>query len=210
LSSRGLARNLPGEFWWRISESFRRLGGEEGEHRAEQLGGALFPESPPSTGIDRRLSALQSVPTDVPTTVRTMNRIANQTENYGPDFLDHQRQLLLEERDRQRHLAERLQADVAELTAERGMSDTDVEDGFGEGAGMVVDRDRDQALHAVARAALDDIEAALARVESGTYGRCTSCGEQIPSARLEAVPAATVCVACKGGTLSRRRAAAAR
>jgi RNA polymerase-binding transcription factor len=139
-----------------------------------------------------------------------MNRIANPTENYGPDFLGHQRQLLLEERDRQQHLAERLLADVAELTAERGMSDTDVEDGFGEGAGMVVDRDRDQALHAVARAALDDIEAALARVESGTYGRCTSCGEQIPSARLEAVPAATVCVACKGGTLSRRRAAAAR
>jgi RNA polymerase-binding transcription factor DksA len=139
-----------------------------------------------------------------------MNRIANQTDNYGPDFLDHQRQLLLEERDRQRHLAERLQADVAELTAERAMSDTDVEDGFGEGAGMVVDRDRDQALHATARAALEDIEAALARVESGTYGRCTSCGEQIPPARLEAMPAATVCVACKGGTLSRRRAAAAR
>ena len=139
-----------------------------------------------------------------------MNRISSHTKNYGPDFLDRQRRLLLEERDRQQHLAERLQADVAELTAERGMGDTDVEDGFGEGAGMVVDRDRDQALHAAARAALVDIEAALARLESGNYGRCTSCGEQIPSARLEAVPAATVCVACKGGTLSHRRAAAAR
>jgi RNA polymerase-binding transcription factor DksA len=139
-----------------------------------------------------------------------MNRISSQTDTYGPDFLDHQRQLLIEERDRQQHLAERLLADVAELTAERGMSDTDDEGGFGEGAGMVVDRDRDQALHAAARIALLDIDAALARVESGTYGRCTSCGEQIPSARLEAVPAATVCVACKGGTLSRRRAAAAR
>jgi RNA polymerase-binding transcription factor DksA len=139
-----------------------------------------------------------------------MNQISSQTDNYGPDFLDHQRQLLLEERARQQHLAERLQDDVAELTAERGMSDTDVEDGFGEGAGMVVDRDRDQALHATARAALLDIEAALARVESGAYGRCTSCGDQIPSARLEAMPAATVCVACKGGTLSRRRAGATR
>lgn len=139
-----------------------------------------------------------------------MNRLSRQTQDYGPDFLDHQRQLLLEERARQQQLAERLQADVAELTAERGMSDTDVEDGFGEGAGMVVDRDRDQALHAATRAALLDIEAALARVESGTYGRCTSCGEQIPSARLEAMPTATVCMACKGGTLSRRRAAATR
>lgn len=138
-----------------------------------------------------------------------MTRISSQTENYGSDFLDHQRQLLLEERARQQHLADGLQADVAELTAERGLSETD-EEGFGEGAGTVVDRDRDQALHASARAALDDIEAALARVESGSYGRCTSCGEQIPSARLEAMPAATVCMACKRGTLSRRRAAAAR
>ncbi len=139
-----------------------------------------------------------------------MDRTFSRSDDYAPDFLDQQRKLLLDERARQQHLAERLQADVAELTAERGMSDTDVEDGFGEGAGMVVDRDRDQTLHAAARAALADIEAALARVEAGTYGRCTSCGEQIPSARLEAMPAATVCVACKGGTLSRRRAAAAR
>ena len=134
----------------------------------------------------------------------------NQNNEYGPNFLDHQRQLLLEERARQQHLAEGLQADVAELTEQRGMSDTDVEDGFGEGAGMVVDRDRDQALHAHIMAALEDIEAALARIESGDYGRCTSCGDRIPSARLEAIPAATVCVDCKGGTLSRRRAAATR
>jgi RNA polymerase-binding transcription factor DksA len=139
-----------------------------------------------------------------------MNRVMSKTDDYRADFLDHQRELLFEERARQQHLAERLLADVAELTAERGMTDTDVEDGFGEGAGMVVDRDRDQALHAHAMAALGDIEAALARVEAGKYGRCSSCGEQIPSARLEAMPAATVCVACKGGTLSRRRAAAAR
>ena len=137
-----------------------------------------------------------------------MNRIMTKTDEYGVDFLDHQRQLLLEERTRQQHLAEGLQADVAELTAERDMSDTDVEDGFGEGAGMVVDRARDQTLHATAMAALLEIEAALDRVESGTYGRCASCGEQIPSARLEAMPAATVCVTCKGGSLSRRRAAA--
>jgi RNA polymerase-binding transcription factor DksA len=99
---------------------------------------------------------------------------------------------------------------VAELTAERGTSDTDVEDGFGEGAGMVVDRDRDQALHAHAVAAVADIEAAMGRLESGIYGQCASCGDPIPSARLEAMPAATACVACKGGSLARRRAAAAR
>ena len=139
-----------------------------------------------------------------------MNRSKSKTNTYGADFLDHQRQLLLEERARRQEIAERLQADVAELTAERDASDTDVEDGFGEGAGMVVDRDRDRALHAQAVAALLDIEAALTRLESGTYGRCASCGEEIPSARLEAMPAATACVTCKGGSLTRRRAAATR
>lgn len=137
--------------------------------------------------------------------MRIIDRIMRKTDDDGPDFLDHQRKLLLEERDRQERLADKLLADVAELTAERGMSDTDVEDGFGEGAGMVVDRDRDQALHAQAMAALVDIDAALARIEAGTYGRCVSCGEQIPLPRLEAIPAATVCVACKAGTLSDRR-----
>jgi DnaK suppressor protein len=139
-----------------------------------------------------------------------MNKRMKRTNHYSPEFLDHQRQLLLEEQARHRRLAEGLQADVAELTEERGMTDTDVEEGFGEGAGMVVDRDRDQALHANAMAALAEIEAALARLESGHYGRCAICREQIPAARLEAMPAATVCVSCKGGSLSRRRPAAAR
>ena len=55
--------------------------------------------------------------------VRTMNSTTTQTDEYAADFLDHQRQLLLEERVRQQHLAEGLQADVAELTAERDTSD---------------------------------------------------------------------------------------
>jgi DnaK suppressor protein len=129
------------------------------------------------------------------------------TDDNGLDFLEYQRKLLLEERDRQRHVAEGLLADVAELTDERAMSDTDVEDGFGDGSAVVVDRDRDQALHSQVTAALADIEAALGRIESGAYGICASCGEQIPRERLEAMPAATVCVACKGGTLARRRKA---
>jgi DnaK suppressor protein len=46
---------------------------------------------------------------------------------------------------------------------------------------------------------LDDIRAALARVDAGTYGRCTSCGDAIPAARLELRPYAAMCVPCAGG-----------
>ena len=43
---------------------------------------------------------------------------------------------------------------------------------------------------------LGEIDAALARVEAGTYGTCTQCGGQIPEERLELRPFASRCVAC--------------
>ncbi|MGH9389459.1 MAG: TraR/DksA family transcriptional regulator [Vicinamibacteria bacterium] len=41
------------------------------------------------------------------------------------------------------------------------------------------------------------IEDALARVETGTYGICTDCEEEISPARLKAVPWTKVCISCK-------------
>ena len=43
---------------------------------------------------------------------------------------------------------------------------------------------------------LDQIEAALQRIEEGAYGRCADCGIKIPAMRLEAIPYATCCVEC--------------
>ena len=45
--------------------------------------------------------------------------------------------------------------------------------------------------------ALVQIDCALARVEDGSYGICEDCGQEIPPARLEALPSATLCVGCK-------------
>lgn len=44
---------------------------------------------------------------------------------------------------------------------------------------------------------LSHIERALDRIESGEYGKCRSCHNPISKARLEAVPHATLCIACK-------------
>ena len=44
--------------------------------------------------------------------------------------------------------------------------------------------------------ALDQIEAAIGRIEDGSDGRCETCGVQIPKARLHAVPYAALCVQC--------------
>jgi RNA polymerase-binding protein DksA len=47
------------------------------------------------------------------------------------------------------------------------------------------------------RQEMEDIEAALARLEDGTYGRCETCEAAIPAARLDAFPRARRCIPCQ-------------
>jgi RNA polymerase-binding transcription factor DksA len=47
------------------------------------------------------------------------------------------------------------------------------------------------------RLLLAEVDAALARIAEGTYGRCTSCREAIPSERLEVTPYVRCCVRCQ-------------
>jgi DnaK suppressor protein len=51
-------------------------------------------------------------------------------------------------------------------------------------------RDRDRKL-------IGKIQEALARLEAGTFGRCTSCGAAISPARLRARPVTDLCIECK-------------
>lgn len=60
-----------------------------------------------------------------------------------------------------------------------------------------VDREIDYTLEASDGRLLAAIDAALARIEAGTYGTCVNCGAQIPPERLGAMPWATLCIDCK-------------
>jgi RNA polymerase-binding transcription factor DksA len=44
---------------------------------------------------------------------------------------------------------------------------------------------------------IEEIDAALARIEAGTYGSCDRCGAALPEERLELRPFAATCVACQ-------------
>lgn len=57
--------------------------------------------------------------------------------------------------------------------------------------------EREQAISKVLDSRLSDIENALAQLDSGTYGVCADCTKPIPPRRLEALPFATLCVACQ-------------
>jgi len=55
----------------------------------------------------------------------------------------------------------------------------------------------DDAAHAHAALELDQVAAALRRVDAGTYGQCEDCGEAIDERRLQAMPATPFCTACQ-------------
>ena len=52
-------------------------------------------------------------------------------------------------------------------------------------------------LTLAAEAALSEIDAALRRLEEGSYGLCESCAEPIPWERLEVLPMSRLCTPCQ-------------
>jgi RNA polymerase-binding transcription factor DksA len=119
-------------------------------------------------------------------------------------FLNHQRNVLERERATYLEQANSLQEEADLLVAEMEPGDIQFDEESGEGGTVAVDRERDLTLSAQALEAVVEIEAALGKIESGKYGVCEGCGELIPKLRLEALPYARLCMACKSGGLSRR------
>ncbi len=65
-----------------------------------------------------------------------------------------------------------------------------------EGATVAFERQRAADLLGTARRHLAELDAARHRLSAGSYGTCELCGGRIADERLEALPAATRCVAC--------------
>jgi len=60
----------------------------------------------------------------------------------------------------------------------------------------VFEQQRDLALRDHERAQLALVEDALAQIEAGTYGTCSTCGRAIAAERLLAIPWAATCIEC--------------
>jgi DnaK suppressor protein len=65
-----------------------------------------------------------------------------------------------------------------------------------EGATIAFERSQLDTIVRHVRHQLAETDAALGRVEAGTYGVCEVCGRPVPAARLEARPVARTCVGC--------------
>src|ERR1700739_2792568 len=106
--------------------------------------------------------------------------------------LEHRQSVLLAKR---KELIGRLHARRSEIVAER---ESDDEAGI---ALQTVIRDFTYVSLENEIRTLAEVELSLRRLETGEYGLCGSCGEEIASARLDALPWTRVCVACAGGGL---------
>jgi len=63
-----------------------------------------------------------------------------------------------------------------------------------ETASVTLDREMDYSLEENETRLLAAIDAALGRIDDGTYGRCERCGEEIEAERLQALPWVTLCI----------------
>jgi DnaK suppressor protein len=64
-------------------------------------------------------------------------------------------------------------------------------------ASQVFEQERDLAMRERATQQLEVVDAALARVEDGSYGTCLRCGRPIAPERLDALPWAAHCIECQ-------------
>jgi RNA polymerase-binding protein DksA len=111
---------------------------------------------------------------------------------------DRYRTALLEERERvERALANlrddhpgSIEDEVEEVagTADNHLAET---------ATATLGREIDYGLEENSTQVLESIDAALKRIEDGTYGICTNCGKEIAPERLDAYPWASLCIDCK-------------
>jgi RNA polymerase-binding protein DksA len=108
------------------------------------------------------------------------------------DF-DNARQVLLEEREKVvRQMAELGSDENGELR-----SDLDFGEGFADAAAVTSERTEVLGIVETLKHQLDDVDAAVSKLDDGTYGTCHSCGKEIGSARMEARPTSLYCVDCK-------------
>lgn len=68
----------------------------------------------------------------------------------------------------------------------------------GEGTTEAVERLSTTAAARSISASISDIDRALEKIAAGSYGLCDACGRSIGEDRLEALPAAWLCVGCSG------------
>ncbi|MFO7166697.1 MAG: TraR/DksA C4-type zinc finger protein [Chloroflexota bacterium] len=89
------------------------------------------------------------------------------------------------------------QIDALEVENQSQQDDYGVGNHLADDASELFLRERNLALRGNAEELIAQIDAALKRIEDGTYGICARCGQPIAPERLEALPYVTLCITCQ-------------
>ena len=92
-----------------------------------------------------------------------------------------------------------LDTDRADLARQLGELTTDgdaseLDENFADTAQVAAEQVENRTLAAMLQDQLDDVDAALARIDAGSYGTCEICGKPIAAPRLEAMPSTRFCI----------------
>lgn len=114
-----------------------------------------------------------------------------------PELLKTIREALVGQRNQLLSVVQATQAQLAEK--ETGLADLSdrASDGFEDELAL--------GLMRIEAAQIEDIEAAIRRIDDGSYGLCVDCGKSIPRKRLEVLPFAQRCLDCEGTKERRAR-----
>ena len=109
---------------------------------------------------------------------------------------EHFRKRLLDERKRVQEAIDYLHEENPGSIQDE-TQDSTADNHPGDMATVTFDRELDYTLEANEGRLLQAIDAALTRMDDGSYGACVSCGQPIGAERLEALPWTTQCIDCK-------------
>jgi RNA polymerase-binding transcription factor DksA len=113
------------------------------------------------------------------------------------------RDLLRAERERTLDRIGAMTAEFEEVVA--GVADSNGDDEHDpEGSTVAFERAQIAALLLEARAYLVELDAAMVRLDDGSYSQCAHCGAPIGAARLAARPATRTCIGCAAGPAAGR------
>jgi DnaK suppressor protein len=106
------------------------------------------------------------------------------------------RKRLEEEKARLMHALGFLEADNPGTMAEElgELAEGGVDNHLGDMATEMFDRELEEGLEEGQKETLVEIDAALQRIEDGTYGICENCGKPIAPERLAAIPWTRLCI----------------
>lgn len=116
---------------------------------------------------------------------------------YGPEDLDGFRKLLIERRRQALRSFDDLSETATRPAGESSGQLSSIPQHLGDLASDEFEQSMSLDFMARAQEEITEIDDALERIELRAYGLCSDCGERIPEERLQAIPTARLCVACK-------------